>query len=110
MKHKIIILLSFILCAAGTAFAGGVPAAPFTFKPSNNVTIAYVVDSATAAQKYAAASKNTAGNRFYYSANDNSNIYFAEASTNIGKSATDTLATTPIADGVLTVGSDWTIQ
>jgi len=117
MKHKIIIFFALVLSVAGTSFAGGVPTSTtddgtgtFTFKQSNNVTIAYNVDAATLAQKYAAASKNLAGNRFYYSANDNSNIYYYEDAANIGKDATDTLATTPTANGVLTVADDWTIQ
>lgn len=116
MKHKTIILsLSLSLLGAGAALAGtGVPltttgGATFTFKPSNNVGIYYTVD-ASPAQKYAAASKNTAGNRLYASANDNSNLYFTEITADIGKLVGDCSKISAVASGVFTSSSDWKSQ
>lgn len=117
MKNKIIASLSFLLLVAGTAFAGTTPlntkdgdtSSPFTFKQSNNVTIAYAVGGTTSAQKYAAASKNKAGDKFFSTSNDNSNIYFKQDTTYIGLDATNTVATTAVGTGVLT-STGWTSQ
>lgn len=121
MKHKIIILLSFTLLVAATAFAGAgkepswtedgnTTTKPFTFKPSTNITIAYSVDATTSAQKYAAVTKNKAGNRFFGSSNDSSNIYFVEADANIGKDATDNIATTAVGTAGVLTSTDWKSQ
>lgn len=114
MEHKIIIMLAFVLFAAGTAFGGSYPVTtdgtkPFTFKPSNNITVAYTVEAGTTPQKYAVVTKNKAGNRFYASANDQSNIYYIENATYIGLDATNTVATTAVGTGVLT-STGWTSQ
>ncbi|MBT1070411.1 hypothetical protein [Pelotalea chapellei] len=119
MKYKIIVVFSFVLLGAGTAFgaAGKVPTKTddggtkdFTFKPSNNVTVAYSVDAGTSAQKYAVVAKNKAGNRFIGSGNDSSNLYFIESADYVGKDATDTVATTAIGTAGVLTSTGWTSQ
>ena len=119
MKHKIFVVLSFVLLGAGTAFAGAgttptktddAQTKDFTFKPSNNVTVAYSVDATTSAQKYAAATKNKAGNRFFATSNDSSNIYYLEDPSYVGKDATDSVATTAVGSAGLLTSTGWTSQ
>lgn len=116
MKHKIILVLSFVIFGAVTAFAGGVPEfsdtakeTKFTFIPSNNVSVAYTTD-ADEGQIYALGTKQKAGNRFYISSNDNSNIFYKEDADYIGSDVTHTDMATAVPESGKLVSTDWKSQ
>ena len=75
---KTILVLSFIIAAASYSFAGtGAPTGgTFTFKVSNNVSVAYYTDATTKAQAYVANTTHSSGDRIYSSSNATSNIWY----------------------------------
>ena len=78
---KIILTIAALVALEGLALAGtGVPAAPFSFKPSNNVSVYYATDQANASgQAYLVNTRHSAGDRVYSSTNATSNIWYKTA-------------------------------
>ncbi len=79
MLKKIAISFAAVAVMAAGAYAGYVDISTLTalaFKPSNNVTVMYLADTAaTSAQSYVIASKNTAGDTIYATSNISTTIY-----------------------------------
>jgi hypothetical protein len=88
---KVLFVLAFVVALEGMSFAGtGAPAAPFTFKQSNNVSIEYTVGGTggtATAQSYIVNTKHAAGDKVYSTSNATSNIWFKTVAVSLTASA-----------------------
>ncbi|MEI6207187.1 MAG: hypothetical protein WCP20_10415 [Desulfuromonadales bacterium] len=105
---KIIFAIAVIVATQGLAYAGtGVPAAPFTFKQSNNVAIYYApsgTGGTSTAQAYMVNSKHASGDRIYSTTNATSNIWYSTVAVSTALTAAGVTA------GDSTYASTWSSQ
>jgi len=105
---KILFTIAIIAALTSSAFAAGVPAAPFSFKPSNNVLIFYLTDGTggtATAQNYLINSVHKSGDREYSSTNQTSNIMYKTVS--VGQTA---ITDDSITAGMSVYPSGWSSQ
>lgn len=103
---KIILTIAVVIALQGLALAAnGIPASPFTFKQSNNVTIWYATSGGSTAtgQSYVVDTKHNAGDKIYAASNASSNIFFKTVAVS-----------STASDGITTAGestfSGWSSQ